>query len=109
MPNLTREQILARKTGRGTAALPDGSTVAIRALTHAEVIEAQRYDDLNERTCHMVATAMTDPVMSYEDVLAWAAAGDAGDVTAVSEEISILSRLQEGAGKRGVPRAGKRR
>lgn len=109
MANLTREQILARKTGHGLATLPDGTTVAIRGLSHAEVIESQGYDDLNERTCWIVAKALTDPVMSYDDVLAWAAGGDAGDVVTVSEEISVLSRLSEGAGKRGVSRSRNRR
>jgi hypothetical protein len=108
MAHLTREQILARKTGKGTATLPDGTTVAIRGLTHAEVIESQQIDDLNERTCWIVAKAMTDPVMSVDDVMAWAAEGDAGDVVTVSEEVSVLSRLSEGAGKRGVPRSRKR-
>jgi uncharacterized protein YegP (UPF0339 family) len=41
MANLTREQILNRKLGVGVATLPDGSTVAIRALTRDEVLHAQ--------------------------------------------------------------------
>jgi hypothetical protein len=102
-PRLTREQILARKTGKGIATLPDGSTVAIRALTHAEVIEGQGFGDLNARTCWMVAHALTDPKMSVEDVQAWAAEAGAGDLVAVSEQVQVLSGLVEGAGKSGVP------
>lgn len=104
-PRLTRDQILARKTGRGTATLPDGSTVAIRALTHAEVLEGQGYRDLNERTCFMVATALVDPAMSMDDVRAWSLAAGAGDLVAVSEQVQIISGLSEGAGKSGVPAA----
>lgn len=101
-PRLTRAQILARKTGRGVATLPDGSTVAVRAMTRDEVLEMQSFgDDLAGRDNFIVATAMTDPKLSIEDVAAWAAAGAAGDIVAVTDEVAALSGLKQGAGKRG--------
>lgn len=107
MANLTREQILARKTGKGVATLPDGSTVGIRALTRDEVLESQRTAKTEvERDNMLVAAAMTDPKMSVEDVAAWGAAGAAGDVVAVSEAVQVLSGLKEGAGKSGAARTG---
>jgi hypothetical protein len=110
MANLTRAQILARKNGNETVTLPDGSTVEVRGLTHAEVCRGQgEYDDANERTCFFVATALVDPVMSVEDVLSWSRSGSAGDITTISEQVQVLSRLVEGAGKSGVPRSGRRR
>lgn len=99
---LTREQILARKTGRGKATLPDGSTVGIRALTRDECLEMQELKTLADKDTFIIAVGMTDPVMSIEDVAAWAAAGDAGDLVAVSNAISVLSGLAEGAGKSRV-------
>ncbi|SCF22600.1 hypothetical protein [Micromonospora mirobrigensis] len=100
MGHLTREQILARKTGRGTATLPDGSTVAIRALTRDEVLQAQESGrSTAERDTFIVATGMTDPKLSEEDVAAWAGSGDAGDLVAVSDAIAELSGLKPGAGK----------
>jgi hypothetical protein len=102
MANLTRAQILARKTGKGTATLPDGSTVAIRALTRDEVLESQETATLADRDNFLVATGMTDPAMSVEDVAAWAAGSDAGDLVAVSDAIAELSGLKQGAGKSGV-------
>lgn len=103
MSNLTREQILARKTGKGKATLPDGSTVAIRALTRDEVLEAQADGlSLAERDNLIVAFGMTDPVLSVEDVATWAAGADAGDIVAVTEAIAELSGLKQGAGKSGV-------
>lgn len=104
MANLTREQILARKTGKGTATLPDGSTVAIRALTRNEVMKAQQLD-LVDRDSLMISLGMTDPKMSVEEVDEWAAGAGAGDLVAVSEAIARLSGLLEGAGKSGVPGA----
>jgi hypothetical protein len=103
--NLTREQILARKTGKGTATLPDGSTVAIRALTRDEVLESQVAGSLSDRDNFLVATGMTDPKLTVEEVAAWASGADAGDLVAVSDGIAELSGLKQGAGKSGVPAA----
>lgn len=105
MANLTREQILARKTGKGTATLPDGSTVAIRALTRDEVLESQVAGSLSDRDNFLVATGMTDPKLTVEEVAAWASGADAGDLVAVSDGIAELSGLKQGAGKSGVPAA----
>ncbi len=106
MANLTRAQILARKTGKGTATLPDGSTVDVRALTRDEVLTSQELDTLAERDNYIVSTGMTDPKLSVEEVAAWAAGGAAGDLVAVSDAIAELSGLKQGAGKSGVSAAG---
>jgi hypothetical protein len=109
MTHLTRESILARKTGRGIATLPDGSTVAIRALTRDEILEFQGMDTLSEKDNYLVAAGMTDPKMSVEDVASWGASADAGDLTAVSDAIAELSGLKKGAGKSGVAAPRRRR
>lgn len=106
MANLTREQILARKTGRGKATLPDGSTVGIRALTRDEVLQAQELDDVGDRDTFMVHLGMTDPQLSLDEVALWAASADAGDLVAISDAIAELSGLKPGAGKSGVSGAG---
>lgn len=111
MPNLTRAQILARKTGRDTVTLPDGSTIGIRALTRDEALEMQELKGLGNKDTYMIATGMTDPMMTVEDVAKWAKSGDAGDLVIVSKAITELSGMGEGAGKsrvsgvRGQPRA----
>lgn len=107
MANLTRDEILARRTGRGVATLPDGSTVAVRALTRDQVLQVQSEAlTQQERDNMMIAAGLTDPVMSVEDVAEWAAAAPAGDLTLVSERIAELSGLKQGAGKSGVDGAG---
>lgn len=105
---LTREEILNRKVGRRTVELPGGGEVVIRGLSHGEVVAGQKYDDNNMITVHMIATALVDPAMSFDDVLAWSQEGSAGDLTVVSEAIQELSALKEGAGKSGVSRTRKR-
>lgn len=108
MANLTRAQILARKVGREIVSLPDGSTVEIRGVTHDEVSTSNKFADVNERTAYIVSKALVDPELSFDDVIAWTQSGDAGDITAISEAVAVLSRLNEGAGKSGVPGPGKR-
>lgn len=106
MTHLTRAQILARKTGRDIATLPDGSTVAVRALTRDEVLDSQELGDIKARDTFIVAAGMTNPKLTYDEVAAWAAAADAGDLVAVSDRIAELSGLKQGAGKSGVPATG---
>lgn len=106
MANLTRAQILARKTGKGKATLPDGSTVAIRALTRDEVLDSQELGSLKARDNFIIATGMTDPKLTVEEVAQWAASSDAGDLVVVSDAIAELSGLAQGAGKSGVAGAG---
>jgi hypothetical protein len=105
MANLTRAEILARKVGHEVVPLPDGSTVEIRGVTHAQVATANKLADVNETTAYLVSCALVDPELSFDDALAWSKSGDAGDITAVADAISVLSRLNEGAGKSGVPSA----
>lgn len=98
MAHLSREQILARKTGAGTATLPDGSTVAIRALTRDEVVRGQEKPE-HERDIYYVWRGLVEPRLSYEEVKAWAESAPAGDLVAVAEAIAELSGLMQGAGK----------
>jgi hypothetical protein len=106
MGNLTRAQILARKLGKGTATLPDGSTVAVRALTRDEVLASQDHHTLADQDSFIIATGMTDPKLTMEEVVQWAASAGAGDLTAVSDAIAELSGLKQGAGKSSLSAAG---
>ena len=99
MAHLTREEILARKTGRGKVILQDGSSVAIRALTRDEAITMQEMTDLAAADNFCISTAMTDPKLSADDVAAWAAQGDAGDLAQISEAIAVLSKMKRGSAK----------
>jgi hypothetical protein len=99
---LTREQVLARKTGRGKAELPDGTFVMIRALTRDEVLEMQERAGKAAQDNYAVATSLVEPVMTEGDVAEWAASAGAGDIVAVVNAAAALSGLVEGAGKSGV-------
>jgi hypothetical protein len=110
---LTREQILARKvTGKPVPHdLGDGDTVMLRGLSRDEALEVQKKGqggDLAGADNLLVHHGLVDPPLSVEDVAAWAAADSAGVLTGVSNHISEISGLSEGAGKSGVSRTRKR-
>lgn len=108
MSRLTRDQILARKVGKGEVTLADGATVEIRALTRDEVLAMQELDELADRDNFLVATGLVDPKLSVEDVAAWGASAPAGDISAISAGIAEISGLSEGAGKSRMARPRKR-
>lgn len=108
---LTREQILARKlAGAEPFDLPDGSgQVMLRGLTRNEALAVKDGETTADKDDIVVSLGMVEPALSIEDVAAWAAADDAGTLAAISNRISELSRMQEGAGKSGVQRPRRRR
>lgn len=99
---LTREEILARKTGKGEATLPDGSKVGVRALTRDEVLEMNKIQDLRDRDNFIVATGMVQPQLTAAEVAAWGAEGNAGDLVAITDRIAELSGLKKESPKRSV-------
>lgn len=127
-----RDALLKRKANAQHREVDlDGITVTVRGLTRAEVKEcsgtknAKSTADLdkvdrNVTELRMIATALIDPVMSYEDVCLWIN-GDpddpeddgapAGDSTRVMTAVAELSGLDEGASKRDLQnvRSGGRR
>lgn len=96
--NLSRDQILARKLGKGRATLADGSTVGIRGLNLDEADQVQELAGA-ARIRRVVELGMTDPKLSAADIEAWATEGGAGDLVTINEQIAKLSGLVAGAEK----------
>lgn len=109
MAILTREQILARKRGHGTVTLSDGGQVKIRALTRDEAIAMHERETTADKDNYMISVGMTDPKLSEEDVAAWAANDAAGDLSAVSEGIAIISGMTPKSPKEATKSTAKRR
>lgn len=109
---LTRDQILARKVAGNTVKhqLDDGYVI-IRGLSRDEALEVQNVGqagDLAGADNLLLHYGLVDPALSLEDVAAWAGADSAGALTGVSNHISEISGLSEGAGKSRVPSPRKR-
>lgn len=110
MGNLTREEILARKMGRDTVTLPDGSgTVEVRGLNRSEAVRVGEVEAGLDRDALLISLGLVDPEMTVEDVLQWGREDDSGTLEVVSRRIGELSRMVEDAGKSSVSRARRRR
>jgi hypothetical protein len=106
---LTREQILARKVAGRTEVYPvDDGEVVIRGLTRNEALAVREADTLADKDNLLISLGLVDPVLSPEDVAAWAENDEAGVLAGISTRIGELSGMGEGAGKSRVPRARKR-
>jgi hypothetical protein len=104
---LTREEILARKTGQEVITLPGGGQVKVRGLTRDEALAVRDRDTVGAKDNFVIATGLVDPALTEDDVAAWAATGDVGDMTTISEAISRLSGMMPGQAKdatKSVPR-----
>lgn len=84
------------KTGTGTATLPDGGEVKVRALTRDEVMHVKALRDVLDKEIYIVATGMTSPELSEEDVTRWADKAPSGDMGAVLRAIAELSGVMGG-------------
>lgn len=86
-----------------------GLTVRVRGLARKEVLvmrhlkEKGILDTAEKWEAHLFSRAMTYPKMSFDEVLEWQSASPAGEMTPVSDKISQLSALDEGADKSDVP------
>lgn len=84
--------------------LPSGQgTVTVRGLTRMEAIKAQkaygRGEDIDAMEAVILALGLVDPAMTEDEARTWREVGSAGDVQAVVERISELSKMDAGAGK----------
>lgn len=103
---LTRDEILARTVGRGEVTVEGFGTVKIRALTMSEAVQVRELQGRIDQVYLIISLGMTDPVLSPEDVEAWAAADAAGPLNAISDGIAVISGMSDGAGKDAYKSAG---
>jgi hypothetical protein len=112
--NLTREQILARRTGHGIVTLEDGATVKVRGLSRGEAAEMRTYEeehpeDVVGLEALAISKAMTEPKLSHDDAKAWLTEEGHGYVQRVISAIQDLSGERAGQAKeylKRVPRRG---
>lgn len=99
---LTRDEILARKTGKGKCVLPDGSEVEVRGLTRNEVYKSEKVANDQGREArdnYLISLGLVNPSLTVEEVAAMGEDGNAGDSVCILETISQLSGLSQGADK----------
>jgi hypothetical protein len=113
MAQLSRDEILARKTGHGIVTLEDGATVKVRGLTRGEAATMRTYEEEHEGDvigleALAVATAMTEPKLSHDEAKAWLEAEGHGYVQRVISAIQDLSGERPGQAKEYLKRLPRR-
>lgn len=112
MTHLTREQILARKLGRETVELMDGSTVQVRGMSRNDAAELAKTPEGAERDAVMMSMGLVEPELTPEDCRALFVDGMNGDVLIITGKILELSGMAPGQAKdatKSVSRGRKRR
>lgn len=115
MAAFDKDKLFTRRLDEDDVEIPGVGTARVRALSHHEVLAMRKAADMDmakfdgpralliERK--MIALAMIDPVLTEDEVAAWQENSPAGELADVSDRISELSGLFEGADKSGVPGA----
>jgi hypothetical protein len=87
----------------GDVDLPSGQgSVTVRGLSRMEatrVQKAYRGEDVDEAEVIILACGLVDPALTEAEARAWREVAAAGDVEAISQKISELSKLDDGGGK----------
>lgn len=113
---MDKETLFKRKAAldTDTVDLGGGAIVTVRALTRGEVTACRRKakgdEDVYER--NIIAAALVDPVMTYEDVTLWLdgdqadpddVGAPAGDSVKITTTIAQLSGLSSEDATKSVP------
>lgn len=114
MPQLTRAQILARKTGTEIVSFMDGATVKVRGLTRAEAaamrdFEAEHPDDIIGLEALACSMGIVTPKLDPADCRAWLQNDAHGEIQKVITAIQVLSGNAPGQAKeylKSVPEPG---
>lgn len=94
---LTGDRVTARTA---EVEVEGAGTITVRALSRAEMIEAQKHESnplRQER--YILSCAMVDPAMREDDVAAWQKASPAGEINAVAMVVNELSGIGPNAAK----------
>jgi hypothetical protein len=99
-----KAKLLAKRTGAAATktVVVNGVDVTVRALTRAEVLEAQKHHDGSDVAtieAAMLSVALVDPVMTVDEVRQWQEVSPAGELEPVTDALSELSKINVGAAK----------
>lgn len=79
--------------------VPGIGTVRVRALSRAEAMLVRKADGTAAVERKMLALALVDPVLTESEVGRWQKASIAGELEPVTDKVSELSGMTQGAAK----------
>lgn len=101
---LSKEDLLRQRFGVSDYEIPDVGVVKVRALTRGEALQVVGVErDKRELEAQIVAWAMVDPKLTEAEVRTWMDNSPAGELQALTQFITKISGLSDGAPKSGVP------
>jgi hypothetical protein len=89
-----------------TVTLPSGGDVVIRALTLEQVQECKKRPD-NEAA--LIAAALRQPAVTYEEAVTWLAQAPMGDYVAITDAVLGMSGAAQESPKSRMGKSPKRR
>jgi hypothetical protein len=101
---VSKEDLLKQRFGVTDYEIADVGTVQVRALTRGEALQVVGVErDKRELEAQIVAWAMVEPKLTEAEVRTWMDNSPAGELQGLTQLITKLSGLGEGAPKSGVP------
>jgi hypothetical protein len=101
---VSKEDLLKQRFGVTDYEIADVGTVQVRALTRGEALQVVGVErDKRELEAQIVAWAMVEPKLTEAEVRTWMDNSPAGELQGLTQFITKLSGLGEGAPKSGLP------
>jgi hypothetical protein len=100
----SKDDLLRQRFGVTDYHIPGVGTVRVRPLTRGEALQVVGVErDKRELEAQIVAWAMVEPKLTEAEVRTWMDNSAAGELQALTQFITKLSGLGEGAPKSGLP------
>lgn len=110
MGTVDKSALLAPRTGNtGELEIEGIGTLTIRALTRSEALRLNDVGSLEEKDNLLISMGVVEPALTPADVAAWASVAPAGEVSAVSEAIAVISGMTKTSAKEVTKSAAGRR
>lgn len=96
-----KKQLFKARLPEEEVDVPGVGTVRVRALSRAEAMKLRKLASSSVEVIErkMLALALVDPVLTEDEVGQWQEASTAGELEAVSNKVSELSGMTDGAAK----------
>jgi hypothetical protein len=101
---VSKEDLLRQRFGVTDYEIAGVGTVQVRALTRGEALQVVGVErDKRELEAQIVAWAVVEPKLTEAEVRTWMDNSPAGELQGLTQFITTLSGLSDGAPKSGVP------
>lgn len=94
-----KELLFKPRLAEAEVELPGIGTVRVRALSRQEALDVQKMNGVAAIERKMIAMALVEPKLTQAEVGQWQDASPAGELEPVTNKISELSGMTEGAAK----------